>query len=102
MNYEIQDQIPDNVYGLLRQVLPVALTRGIVSYTEFSEKSAPENAKDFIAYHTACKAALGHLGALLKIGDACNKAAPPVQQKPLELEDLLRQTRQVMSQSHAP
>lgn len=52
---ELEDRLPD--------LLAAALAR----YIEFSETPSPEDAKGFAAHQSACKAALAHLDALLKL-----------------------------------
>ncbi len=47
--------------------LPSAIRRVIHSYNQFASKSMPDDAKEFSTHHGACKSALQHLEALLKI-----------------------------------
>lgn len=49
------------------QVLAAALTRTVQSYDEFCSRLVPESAKEFIAHHNACKAALAHLSSLIRL-----------------------------------
>jgi len=97
MKNEFQNKIPDDICNLLSQALPSAFARSVISYTEFSCKNPPDNAKDFIAYHNACKAALGHIGALVKIKDVCAKNSPA--EKSQSLEELLRQARHLLDKT---
>ncbi len=57
------------------------LHKAIQSYQEFANQSVPLNAKEFNAYHTACKSALMHIALLDKL-TAEQTTAPPL---PLEM-----------------
>jgi len=43
------------------------LVRAVETYRQFSDTAPPSDAKEFAAYQAACKAALAHLEALLKL-----------------------------------
>ena len=47
--------------------LAPALQKALKDYLNFSEGNAPEETKEFNAYHTACKAALLHIALLVKL-----------------------------------
>ena len=47
--------------------LAPALQKALADYLAFSENIAPNDTKEFNAYHTACKAALLHVALLLKL-----------------------------------
>lgn len=66
------------------------------SYYHFVQKGNAADAKDFAAYHTACKAAVAHIAALVKLRGSWAKSTPASQSQNDELEDLLRQTRLIL------
>lgn len=95
------DEFSDFASQLLHQNLPHALARGIESYNEFSERLPDDSPKNFTAYHSACKAALGHLAALIKLGSLGQKQKPDGSTKKQEnLEKLLQQARHVLLKAH--
>lgn len=47
--------------------LAPALQKALIDYLTFSENKAPDDIKEFNAYHTACKAALLHIALLVKL-----------------------------------
>lgn len=51
----------------LRKFLPNKIGEVIESYDSFSSNQAPDDSKEFAAYHSACKAAVAHAETLLKI-----------------------------------
>ena len=67
---------------------PSFLQKAVRDYTLFSEQSSPLEAKDFITYHNACKAALGHILLIYKI----LQAIPDTEEKE-SLLSLLDQAR---------
>ncbi|MDB5477723.1 MAG: hypothetical protein JWM96_218 [Alphaproteobacteria bacterium] len=91
------DETANYPVELVLSTLPVAVTRSLASYHDFSAKTAPDAAKDFIAHHNACKAGLGHISTLLKLYILCRKAAPEkAQKKSEEFEALLLHARHVL------
>ena len=67
--------------------LPPLIRETLAVYERFAAKDPPEDAKEFTAFQGACKAALAHLEALLKLersltpesetpdGEAANESA---------------------------
>lgn len=51
----------------LKQALPQKIAEAIASYNEFTMMDVPEDAKSFSAHHSACKSAMAHIDALLKL-----------------------------------
>lgn len=51
----------------LKKTLPQKISEVIKSYEDFSEQSAPVDAKGFSAHHSACKSAVVHAETLLKL-----------------------------------
>ena len=51
----------------LKQVLRPYLTQALASYETFLAKEDWSDAKEFNAYHSACKAVLGHIALLMKL-----------------------------------
>jgi len=49
-----------------RELTP-ALEKALKDYLAFSGRPAPDDTKEFNAYHTACKAALLHVALLVKL-----------------------------------
>ena len=47
--------------------LAPALQKALTDYLAFSEANAPQDIKEFNAYHTACKSALLHIALLVKL-----------------------------------
>ncbi len=47
--------------------LPSAISKTLNSYEEFITTNEKQDAKNFSAHHTACKAAISHLELLLKL-----------------------------------
>lgn len=89
-----QNSCPDDV---VHTVLPVAVARAVDGYTDFSSRLPPDNAKEFTGFHTACRAAINHIAALLKLGKLCtvpdkNPHGPGHD----DLETLLRETRETL------
>ena len=64
------------------------LNKAVQDYHLFVHQSAPLDAKEFAAYHNACKAALAHILILKKLIQV------PVQSEPeTDLFDLLKQAQ---------
>ena len=66
------------------------LEKAIQSYQDFALKNCPMDAKEFNAYHSACKAALLHITLLDKILD---KSEIPTDTEP-NLLDLIHQAKE--------
>jgi hypothetical protein len=62
---------PPTIEGQTRaqiaQTLPHAIERAIASYHQFYDQPTPDEAKEFSAHHSACKAAIAHIELLLKL-----------------------------------
>ena len=67
------------------------LEKAIQTYQTFANADCPMQAKDFNAYHTACKSALLHIALLVKILDLSQKENIPVQ---TDLLDLIHQAKE--------
>lgn len=80
----------------MRQVFPAAVTRAVGHYTHFSQRIPPDNAKEVAGFHTACKAALAHITALLKLEKLCGKDAPAPKDAPDDIDTLLQETRRIL------
>jgi hypothetical protein len=57
----------EDVRLLVRTRLPSLIQDALTSYDNFSAGAPPEDAKSFLAYQTACRAAVAHLEMLLKL-----------------------------------
>lgn len=51
----------------LKEVLRPYLNQALASYETFLAKENWSDAKEFNAYHSACKAVLGHIALLMKL-----------------------------------
>ena len=51
----------------LKEVLHPYLNQALASYETFLAKEDWSDAKEFNAYHSACKAVLGHIALLMKL-----------------------------------
>ena len=67
------------------------LEKAVQTYQNFANADCPMQAKDFNAYHTACKSALLHIALLVKILDLSKKENIPVQ---TDLLDLIHQAKE--------
>lgn len=67
----------------LAGILRPHLEKLISQYGDFLTQPAPTEAKEFTAYHNACKAVLGHLGLLMKI------ISVPAEQTDPDVQDLV-------------
>jgi hypothetical protein len=93
----MSDEISDLSSFPMLQTLSAALARVTGAYDEFCSRLSPDNAKDFIAHHNACKAALAHLGAIIKLHNLWQKNERNSNtDNNGELESLLRQARSVL------
>jgi len=52
------------------------LTKAVQDYHHFATQSTPLDAKEFSAYHSACKAALSHILILKKLIETSSDNAP--------------------------
>ena len=66
------------------------LEKAVQSYQAFAGENCPMDAKEFNAYHSACKAALLHIALLEKILD---KSEIPLHEEP-NLLDLIHQAKE--------
>jgi hypothetical protein len=83
-------------------MLPDALAHAVAGYQEFAKQLAPEPAKEFVAFHNGCKAALGHIATLLKLESLIPKNTLAASDN---IEAMLRYTRHVLltaEPSHDP
>ncbi|MBR5130400.1 MAG: hypothetical protein IKV03_04165 [Alphaproteobacteria bacterium] len=53
--------------NMLKEVLRPYLNKALASYETFLAKENWSDAKEFNAYHSACKAVLGHISLLVKL-----------------------------------
>lgn len=60
----------------LKEALPEALRHAVDTYRALAFGPAPEDAKAFQQHQAACKAALAHIEALLKLADATGAEVP--------------------------
>lgn len=51
----------------IARILPDAIARALTSYQNFLQQSVPADAKEFAAYHNACKVAIAHIELLIKL-----------------------------------
>lgn len=50
-------------------VLPEKILKAFCAYDDFSSRPPADEVKEFSAYHTACKNALAHVVALLRLSE---------------------------------
>lgn len=81
--------------------LDAVFRRVLDDYQSFSFAAPVDGAKDFSAHHTACKAALAHLTALVRLQRLLQKdsSGTSASNKQNELDLLLQQARLVLAQS---
>jgi hypothetical protein len=53
----------------LRQGLPALIRHAMAAYRRFSGGPPPHDAKSFLAYQAACRAAVAHIQLLIKLAD---------------------------------
>ena len=71
--------------------LPKQLRKALADYVTFAALPPPEDAKGFAAHQAACKAALAHLDAGLKLlAWAENRSGPRQSGAEAELNDMIR------------
>ena len=73
------------------QKLKPFLDKAVQSYQDFAAADCPIQAKEFNAYHSACKAALLHIALLDKILNSSIQSNPP---KEPDLLDLIHQAKE--------
>lgn len=80
----------------LAHILPQQIRRAARAYQVFADADAPADAKEFAAFHSACKSALAHLELLLKL---YRWSAPTLadEQSHGDLENLLANARKALS-----
>lgn len=66
-----------------RQKLPKLISEALATYQRFSAGPTPEDTKSFIAYQTACRAALAHIHLLVKLADFTTPGADGVEDQDL-------------------
>lgn len=75
MNKSIENVMCEEI----AQLLPRAIECTVISYQAFAEEEATnsqkQDAKDFKVHHEACKMALAHIEALLKLSRAVDVSA---------------------------
>ncbi|EKV27065.1 hypothetical protein C882_1994 [Caenispirillum salinarum AK4] len=64
----------DGLKGVLAARLPARAAAAVADYEAFAGQAPPDDAKGFAAHHAACKAALAHVEAAVKL---LRWAAPP-------------------------
>lgn len=79
----------------LRDLLPRAIRCAVASYQQFSQQLTPDDPKQFIAYHNACRAALVHVDTLSKLTRWVITEHPTSTDRD-DLQPLLQQARQVL------
>lgn len=94
-----EHEITDIPRDPVQQMFPAAVARAVDLYTDFSSRTVPDAAKEVTGFHTACKAAIAHITALIKLEKLCGSELKPISEN---IEDLLRQTRQVLLNTKAP
>jgi len=75
------------------QIFPAAVARAVDHYTDFSTRTPPDSAKEFTGFHMACKAAISHIAALLKLEKLIGRETKK-QSVSDDIEALLRETRE--------
>lgn len=53
----------------IAQALPDKISRAFCAYDDFSRRPPADEVKEFAAYHNACKNALAHVVALLRLSE---------------------------------
>jgi hypothetical protein len=106
--FHAHNSVSDDVLPALRaqliDLLPRAMACAIASYREFSAQTAPEDAKQFIAHHNACRAALAHVDYLSKLAKFVQTAHPHPDDDQ-DLQPLIHKAREMlvqMTQHSAP
>lgn len=76
----------------LKQTLRPYLNQALASYETFLAKEDWSDAKEFNAYHSACKAVLGHIALLIKLTQD-----PPTPTTDTTLSDWLKKAKEAMT-----
>lgn len=80
--------------------LPQAIVQALHSYRKFSGNIATDEAKEFSAHHSACKAALAHIELLLKLARQSDLVgAADTQKDKTVLSDMISKARAELEQS---
>ena len=61
---------PTTIKGIktkIKKIMPLFINETLDRYSDFYNSENPSDAKEFSAHHSACKSALAHIEALLKI-----------------------------------
>lgn len=84
----------------LRRTLPETLHAALDAYDAFAARPVPDDAKEFGAWQGGCKAALGHVELLLKLGARVGLAlsTPETPAEDATLSGLLARARQAMAE----
>jgi hypothetical protein len=101
---EISDILPDVLPALRLQLialLPRAMACAIASYQEFSAQTAPEDAKQYIAHHNACRAALAHVDYLSKLAKWVTTSHPH-HDDAQDLQPLIQKARDMLLHMNSP
>jgi hypothetical protein len=78
----------------LRASLPETLHRALDAYDAFAARPVPDDAKEFGAWQSGCKAVLAHIDLLLKLaGRVGLDLSGPTDDRPDALSDLLARAR---------
>lgn len=64
---QLADLSLDSSRAAIAQLVPDAMDRAVASYRRFVGVDVPLDAKEFKDHHTACRTALAHLEALLRL-----------------------------------
>jgi len=70
-------------------------------YRQFTNTVAPDDARDFTAYCTACKAAIAHLDQLIRFAQAFEPGAASNQSSPIDLDALISEAQASLPNSHS-
>lgn len=84
----------------IARLLPLAMERAVASYRRFAMGELPEpgEAKDFAQHHAACRAALNHLEALVKLARWANAAPAEARAVPGdELKRLVKAAQEALA-----
>ncbi|HEY1097040.1 MAG TPA: hypothetical protein VGF14_07350 [Alphaproteobacteria bacterium] len=79
----------------LVDLLPRAMQCAVASYRHFSNQISPDDAKQFTAFHNACRSALAHVDYLNRLAKWLT-ATHPQQQDEQDLQPLMQQARQML------
>lgn len=93
------DSLSDpNGFDILPAFFVSALHRTVLEYESFADAGSDLNAKSFTAHHTACKTALAHITALLRLHALATKHSTKSDPDTTpELETLLQQARHILA-----